>query len=141
MKLFVGYDFMLKFLLLMIILFLSSCSGKELCKTNQIKRISSPDKKVDLIWVQEDCGATTAIADHIYFAKSGVEFSELGAQHPVFIADKAFGLDAFWQKDKLVVIRFDDARIFQFKNFWHSRDLDSFKYFVKIILDQNEDQK
>lgn len=117
---------------------LSSCSGKELCKIKQIKRSASPDKKIDLIWIQKNCGATVAIAEQIYLAESGVELAALSDAPPIFIADRASGLDIFWQRDKVLVIKFDNARIFQFKNFWHSRDLDSFQYVVNISLEEKK---
>ena len=51
----------------------------------------------------------------------------------IFLADKAEGVSVFWQTPKKLVISYKEARIFKFKNFWSSKDLDNFQYIVSVI--------
>ena len=39
-----------------------------------------------------------------------------------------------WSKPRKLEIRYDQARIFSFVNFWQSKDVDNFKYVVEVQL-------
>ena len=39
-----------------------------------------------------------------------------------------------WNVDKILEIHYDEARIFQFKNFWYSKDVQNFQYVVELKL-------
>lgn len=51
---------------------------------------------------------------------------------PVFIADKIEGLSVYWSGKKLLTIKYTKARIFNFTNFWNSKELENFRYTVMI---------
>jgi len=50
------------------------------------------------------------------------------------LLDKIGNVTAVWTKPKKLEIRYDQARIFSFTNFWHRKDIDNFQYVVELQL-------
>jgi hypothetical protein len=50
------------------------------------------------------------------------------------LADQVRNLTAAWKPSRTLELRYDEARIFSFSNFWHSKDVDDFKYVVELRL-------
>ena len=95
----------------------------------EVARHTSLDKIVDTVVIQKNCGATTSTNDLIFIVPHGESVEDYS---PVFIADHVEDLEVNWVDNKQLEIRYREARIFNYTNFWHSKDIDSFKYQVKI---------
>ena len=98
-------------------------------------RLASPDRRVEAVWVEIAGGATTDFAYHLYIVPFGNK-PERGTQR--LIADRISNVRMSWREPKRLEVSYDAARIFSFFNFWHSRDLDNFKYVVEIRLSPNK---
>jgi hypothetical protein len=75
------------------------------------------------------CGATTAYSYKVYITPKGVSTEKI---NPIFIADKLDGEIIEWSSSKHLRIKYRQARIFKFTNYWDSRDVDNFNYVVTI---------
>jgi hypothetical protein len=49
-------------------------------------------------------------------------------------ADHLKGLKIAWLQNQLLELRYDEARISQFKNIWQSKEVRDFKYVVELRL-------
>lgn len=110
---------------------LTSACGGDLCSSTEVSRVTSPDKVVDAVLVTTGCGATVADAYRVYITKRS-EVSDFDEESPVFLSDNTVGIKVSWDGNKYLRIAYTKARIFQFTNFWHSRDVDDFGYLVNI---------
>ena len=111
---------------------LSACSESF----EEQARLASPDRRVEAVWVQIDGGgATTDFAYHLYIVRFG-DKPKRGRQ--LLIADRINNLKMLWREPRRLEISYDSARIFNFFNFWHERDVDNFKYVVEIRLSPNK---
>lgn len=111
------------------LLLLVSCGLGELCSTDEIIRQSSPDKLVDVIATRKNCGATTSYVTEIFITP--IEKKEL--QNPIFLADKVENISILWKSDRQLLIYYSHARIFNFQNFWNSKEVKNFDYIVDIV--------
>lgn len=104
----------------------------------EIERVSSPDGVVDAVLVRGDGGATTSFSYSVFLVPAATSFDQTAPlfEHDrgLFVADHQEGLELVWRKPKFLEIRFAKARIFQFSNFWHSREVDDFRYTVEVRL-------
>lgn len=100
------------------------------CSSKETSRATSPDGRVDAVVVERDCGATTRVATRVQLVPKGREVS--GDKGLVFVADELAGFELRWIEQSKLELRYTAARIFQFTNFWMSRDLDNFNYVVRI---------
>jgi len=99
----------------------------------EITRITSPDFMIDALLVQTDAGATTSFGYEVYFVPRG---KQLTKEHPLFRGNKMEKLKFRWVKPKLFEIQYEQGQIFLFRNFWHSKHVQNFKYRVEIRLVQ-----
>ncbi len=109
---------------------LLSCAA--LCDSVELKRISSPDSVVDAVLTEESCGATTSFAYKVYLVPKGEALTS--KHHPKFVADHVDKLDISWRSNKVLDITFLHARIFDYSNFWKSKDVYDFDYLVEIFM-------
>ena len=104
------------------------------CETSyeEVSRLPSPDARVDAILVRAaGGGATVGYTYHVFIVPKGRNAAKGGEQ---FTADHPKDLRLRWRASRKLEIVFDEARIFQFKNFWHSREIDNFNYVVELRL-------
>lgn len=117
--------------LLLVAIFILFFFGCHVIDEQEIERIESPDGKVDAVLIVKNGGATTSLTYEVFIVPRGGVVRKKSL--PVFIADKVINLRAKWLRAKLIEISYTDARIFKYKNFWQHRDVEQFKYEVKII--------
>lgn len=122
-------DKKIKFVIVIFMFFLSSCSKINPCGEEEVSRILSMDSKVDAVVLKKSCGATTSSLMQVFIVKTGEKIEG----EPVFKADKIIDLEVSWSAPKKLTIEYKEARIFNFKNFWLSRDVDNFDYIVTIV--------
>jgi hypothetical protein len=114
---------------LTILAFISACGLIDPCEDKEISRITSPDSKIDCVLVERNCGATTCYAYSVFLVPKG---GTLRKAQPVYRADHISDLNVRWQTAKMLDIRYKEARIFHFTNFWQSGDVNDFRYVVEI---------
>lgn len=129
-----GAEFGLIVMIIGAVLF-TACTGVGVAQ-EEIARIASPDSVVDAVLVESNCGATCGYAYLVTIVPRG----EPAGEHPLFRADKASGLNLEWERAKVLNIEYDSARIFHFSNFWQSRDVDNFRYTVRVRLRSSNEQ-
>jgi hypothetical protein len=113
---------------ILISFFLFACN---LIEEKEIGRIESPDGKVVAVMIESDGGATTSYGYSIYIIPKGGSIEK--KNKPVFLSDHTRRLRFNWDGPKRLKILYAEARIFRFTNFWQHRDVDNFKYEVKIM--------
>jgi len=99
------------------------------CNEFELKRIASPDDQVEAVLVKKDCGATTSESLNVFIVNKGGKTEE---KDLVFQADHIMDFSLSWRKAKFLEMRYRQGRIFQFTNFWQSKDVDNFSYVVEI---------
>lgn len=116
-------------ILLTTVALISGCDKKSWCSSTEKLRITSQDSVVDVVIMEKGCGATTSASTEIYIlpTQKGVE-----GFTAVFVADKVRGLRVAWEEPKKLLIEYSSARIFKFTNFWSSKEVEQFRYEVKI---------
>jgi hypothetical protein len=98
----------------------------------EISRIPSPDARVDAILVQTaGGGATVGFGYNVFVAPRG---QSPGRGEERLVADHSKNLTLRWQGPRKLDIVYDEARIFKFSNFWHSKEVDDFNYVVELRL-------
>lgn len=130
MSMWIKYIFQLAVIALSLMVY--GCdNGSELCSNDEVKRISSPDNIVDAVVVLKKCGATVSDSYRVYVVKKDgtLDFDD---DSSMFVSDKTDGIKVFWRGNKELQISYAKARIFQFKNFWQSKDVDNFRYIVSV---------
>lgn len=112
--------------LIFIGIFLTGCTG-SVCETDEVLRLPSPDGEAYVSVTTKNCGATTSTTYLISLAGEGQ------GEDDVFRADKAKGIDIFWDDNGTLHIAYEEARIFFFTNFWQRMIDDDEFYQVNII--------
>jgi hypothetical protein len=115
-------------LLIFAIFTLSNC-GKPL--EEEISRIKSPDGVVDVVVTEVKAGATAATPTKIYIVEAGSNFSD---KNFILLADRFEIKSIDWIEPKRLEVSFYSGRIFEYSNFWQSRDVQDFQYVVQIYL-------
>ncbi len=95
-------------------LFLSGCDVPSLCDSEEISRVKSEKEGFYSVVVKENCGATTDYAFKIYVLDSDRPVTD---KEKVFVADKVRNLNVQWVGDNKLLIKYESARIFSYKNF------------------------
>jgi len=119
----------------LILVFLASqIMGCSVCDNEEIFRETSADKVVDAVVIKANCGATTSYVYKVAI----VPFGEEVLDNYVFLADKPNWLEVHWVENKQLSITYNEARIFQYTNFWRSSKVDNFNYIVNITENKNQ---
>ena len=108
---------------------LASCTSLNPCQEKDVNRQTSQDDIVDAVTVEKDCGATTPKSTIVYIKPKG---KSVANHTPVLVSDNVKGFEVNWIRPKYLSITYTAARIFQFTNFWNSKDVDQFNYQVTI---------
>ena len=64
----------------------------------------------------------------------------MGPSTLVIRSDGASEMRVRWVANKMLSVEYRRARIFQFTNFWQSREVDNFNYIVEIRLNPIAEQ-
>ena len=104
----------------------------------EIARVKSPDGIVDAILIENNGGATTSYGYSVFIVPSGMKFDKespmFKSERELFTADHPKGLQLEWSKPKFLEIKYDKARIFGFRNSWHSQEVQNYQYTVELRL-------
>lgn len=93
---------------------LQGCDRDE-SKILEIKRLPSPDEKIDLVITMLAADATVSTVYQSYLVKHGEQPSD----HDLILKiDKASAPEGDWLTPNTISVKCTDARIWHFKNFW-----------------------
>jgi hypothetical protein len=131
MKLSKVFLYTLSFIL---IFFIHSCTSNLFgdVSLKEVKRITSPDHKVDAVLIESDAGATTATSTKVFIVKPGKKVNADSLNLAVFNSDNFIGGDISWKVSKELIVSYKSARIFHYTNFWV--DADDYNYKVEVTL-------
>jgi hypothetical protein len=87
--------------------------------TNEMQRVTSPDWRHDAVVVRRQPALSFLRAStEVYVVPRGSKIAR-GAQ-PVMLASKAEGVQSVWRDDRLLEIRYSQARVERFTAVWPS---------------------
>ena len=124
-KKYIIYSVSLIFVLVIIVVFIFV---KSSCNKKSIGRYQFSNDSL------YDCGATTSYRDDIYILKKDENISWFSS--PILSADKSDGLKIIWLSPNKVEIKFNNARIHGFKNYWYNqrdKGLDTINIFLNQV--------
>ena len=113
--------------LVFIALVTSACSKPSM---QEISRITSPDSTVDAVLIERGVGATVATPSEIYIVPKGEPVSG----EPLLRGDHMDKLTMTWKPSRLLDIGYAKGRIFSFRNFWESAEVQNWTYIVELKL-------
>jgi hypothetical protein len=114
---------------LTVILMVSSACSTD---SEELWRVTSPDSRVDAVFIRLGGGGPTVGFSYKLFIVPHGEKPTKGGE--VLSVDKIGNVTAVWSKPKKLEIRYDQARIFSFVNFWQRKEVDNFAYVVELQL-------
>jgi hypothetical protein len=100
----------------------------------EVARLASPDAKVEAVLTQGSAGATTSTVTSLYLVPKGGRIGKEDRKKSVFDADHLKDFQIVWRESKLLEVQYSEARIANFRNFWHANEVDNFRYVVEIRL-------
>jgi len=99
------------------------------CPQQEMQRVTSPDKKVDAVIIDEDCGATISLIRNVYIVPSGDQIKD---EYLVLRATHTDYLKVEWMESKYLIISYKKATLHITKDTWFSNDIDGESYEIKI---------
>jgi len=124
-----------RYYFIFLLLFFVGCgSSPSNVSYNEVKRLSSPDSLVDALIVEVNGGSTTPFIYDVYLVPKGKPFLKDSSGNCIFSADNTDSLNLYWKSEKFLEIQYEQARIFNFINFWQSGELHDYRYIVEICL-------
>lgn len=113
----------------------------------ELKRVTSPDGKVDAILAQVITDSLSADGFAVYLAPAGrkLDLQSIDFDRKVFYANRIDDLELVWREPKFLEIRYTRGDIFDFRNNWWLRqdpspnDIYTQPYIVEVrIVPRNE---
>ena len=89
-------------------------AGCGLCGSTELSRTASDAGDVEAVVIERSCGATTGFNYRVHVVPKGAPAEE---RDMVFLADKVENLKVTWQGGDQLLITYDQAKIFFFRNF------------------------
>lgn len=90
---------------------------KDLCSEVETQRLMSPDRKIDAVVIEADCGATTSVTQRLYLVKHGeqstekmVAFFDGAVINDNEINSSKYGIIVKWKSSGELVIQYSDAK-------------------------------
>jgi hypothetical protein len=103
----------------------------------EVKRIGSPDLKVEAVIMTGDAGAVTSEETYIFIVPTGktLKTNTVDQSEAVFMRDHLKGFNVSWRQDNLLAIKYDLARIDRFRNHFDVYGSSKYTYPVEIRLE------
>jgi hypothetical protein len=126
----------------MFVLIIAVSTGCDSVGRTEIRRVTSPDSRVDAVLVEGSAGATTGFSYEVYvLPKGGGVVSKEGAllskDDPVLRISYVGALENLgieWTRPKLLAISYKSAWIHHFTNRWSWSDGKGSSYVVELRL-------
>jgi hypothetical protein len=121
--------------LLKLCLSLVSLVGLASCISNsdsqELWRVPSPDSRVDAVLVRIGGPAMVGFSYKLFIVPHGANPPRSGER---LLAERVKNLTAVWREGKKLDLLYDEALIYHFTNYWHSKEMDDHKYIVELRL-------
>ena len=114
-------------LLLAVAVFGSACKPWA---SEEIERVISPDSVVEAVLKKRSGGATVSTTYEVYIVPRGAQ--PKGRSR--FAAKNASGLELVWRQPRFLEIRYEQAKIVRFVNWWGASALEDGRYVVELRL-------
>jgi hypothetical protein len=129
----------LQYLIVIIIGTLFSCNDanrnvNSADSLKELKRVRSPDKKVDAVLIETNGGATVSFGNKVFLVIPEKKIRQDDFKYAVFTADHYQNVDINWQANQQLLISYNKARIFSYTNFWQTDEIKNWNYVVEIKL-------
>lgn len=98
----------------------------------EISRAKSPDSKVEAIVERKNAHATTSFVYEIYIVPVGQQIDR--EKDLILRAERMEGLSARWKEPRFLEIYYTSGRVYSFRNFWFSENVENFNYIVEARL-------
>lgn len=98
----------------------------------EISRVTSPDSKLDAVYVQADAGAMTSGNYLVYIVPKGHKTPK-EKDKAVFHGKRTYELEISWEADRKLLIQYDKSEIRHFQSFYYPFP----KYKVEIRYREN----
>jgi hypothetical protein len=107
--------------------------GAAACSSDsqEMWRVVSPDSRVDAVFVRFGGPAMTGFSYRLFIVPHGGSIPSKGER---LLAERVKNLSVAWREGKTLDIRYDEALIYGFMNYWHSKEVDDHKYVVELRL-------
>src|SRR4030095_9248366 len=116
-----------------VLVFAYGCGSAD----REVRRLPSPDSVVEAVIVVVEGGATVSLFHRVFIVSKG---GPTRPENQILRADRVENLRVVWSDRRRLFVCFDQARIFEFTNFWHARDVENFNYVVDVRLVQPPDR-
>jgi hypothetical protein len=118
----------------MLVVLCESCSSEDV---KEIQRVLSPDGQVEAVLATSEPHTTIARTTHLYVVPRGRARTDADL---IMVGDYFSGVSIIWKDSRLLQIHYVAGRVFKFKNFWLSKDVENFRHVVEIrLVPRNED--
>ena len=111
------------------VLLIASCEDNLICEKEKHAEYYSPDNGRALISYVENCGATTTNTYSFYLVRAENSSSR---ESLVLRAGKLIGLQVKWESNTSVLVKYNSARIFSFRNFWYDATSENMIFVTEI---------
>jgi hypothetical protein len=106
---------------------LAACSSDS----QEMWRVASPDSRVDAVFVRLGGPAMVGFSYKLFLVPHGASLPSKGER---LLSERVKNLSVTWREAKTLDIRYDEALIYGFMNYWHSKEVDDHKYVVELCL-------
>ncbi len=118
---------------LLILTIVTACDDVGL---EELKRLPSPDGKVEAVLIRVSGNATVGFGYRVYIVLPQERIDNFDDADARLIAYKADHVDIEWSGDKELSITYGEMKILHFSNFWNSKELDNFEHEIRIDLER-----
>jgi hypothetical protein len=108
-----------------------SCNLTGDVSIKEVKRVQSPDHRVEAIIIEADAGATTSTSSKVFIVKPGKKITADDFTSAVFNCDNFSGIDITWKENRSLIVSYKAARILNSSNIWKSSEVDTKTYIAK----------
>jgi len=122
-----AHRFFMQRILLVAMLGLAACSSDS----QEMWRVVSPVSRVDAVFVRFGGPAMVGFSYKLFIVPHGATVPSKGER---LLAERVKNLSVAWREGRTLDIRYDEALIYGFMNYWHSKEVDDHKYVVELRL-------
>jgi hypothetical protein len=118
-------------------LFIIMISGCWERVDTEASRLTSPDNKVDAVYIQSSAGAMTSVHHTVYIVPKGQQITK--RDKAVFSGNRVWDVKLSWTSNNELCVQHGEGKIYHFQNYCYPFPKDR-KYEVRISEEQVGEQ-